>query len=245
MSFTTNETGTAWDGFPKRSVHASSLAAGQKIYRGSIAIMLGGDVYRASSFLSAPLNARLLSAPGADANGGIQAYALRQNVRYSQLTAGANKTLSVDVQYGASTTDVVVQLATDGAGAATSTANAVANAVRAHAEANKLLKIAATGTGLGVTAAFAALLVIQGALLGVSDGTYDNSTGGGAITTPMLFTKGICQLATLSADQPTAAQIDGFVALIDDQTVRATPSPLDITVRLVDVENGQVYVELL
>jgi hypothetical protein len=71
---------------------------------------------------------------------------------------GLSKSLAVSV----SGTDITVSLATNGAGAITSTANQVAAAVLASVEANNLVSVAVEGTGLGVTNAKAKQNLING-----------------------------------------------------------------------------------
>ncbi len=246
MSFATNEMISKWDGFPVRTTHAKSLATGQRVFKGALAFMVGGDVYRASTFSTSPLSSAILTVAGADANGGVMVYATQANVRYNQITGGANKTLGVSVAYGASTVDVTVQLATNGGGTSTSTAADVVGAITGHAVAGKFLKAAATGTGLGFALTLPTLTALKHVcLLGVAEDTYDNLAGVSALALDMRFTKGIVDLAGLASDAPTAAMIDSQVSIVDDITVRATVNPLDMTVRLADVEvDGTLRCEL-
>jgi len=226
------------DGYDERTVHATVLAAGERVWKGAHAFQIAGKVYKAGA-ISTTL---MLTAAGVDANGGIRVWSKQQNVRYSQVTGGANKTLGVDVVFNAATVDVVVQLGTDGAGAATSTANAVASEVRKHALASLLLKIGATGTGATATAAFAVTAVPHVAYLGVAKDTYDNSTSGvdqaGLL---MSFSKCRVLIGGSSTDLPTL--LDSYVAFVDDTTVKATLTPLDFWIRLVEIENGNLFVD--
>lgn len=247
MSFAANEMVEQWDGFPVRTVHARNIAPGQLLYKGTLAMMVDGIAYRASAFNTLPMSGVILTVPGADANGGVLAYAVQANVRYIQITGGANRALGVSVAYTASTVDVTVQLATDAGSASTSTAQAVVNAITGHAVAGKFIKAGYTGTGLGITAALATLTSLKHVcVLGIAEDTYDNSTGLVSLFVNMRFTKGIVTLAGLSGDAPTAAMIDSQVAIVDNITVKATVNPLDLCVRLADVEtDGQLRCSIL
>lgn len=246
MSFATNEMISKWDGFPVRTTHAKTLAAGQRVLKGTLGFMVGGEVYRASTFSTTPLSAAILTIPGADADGGIRLYATQANVRYIQITGGANLKLGVTVGYTASNVEIYVQLATDGAGSSNSNANSVVDAIKAHGVAGKYIKAGVTGTGNGTALALGSLTALKHVcLLGVAEETYDNLAGVSSVALDMRFTKGIVDLAGLASDAPTAAMIDSQVSIVDDITVRATVNPLDMTVRLADVEvDGTLRCEL-
>lgn len=239
MAFLTTEVVTLFDGPPGTSVHVNSLGTGQKVFKGSFPMIVNGTLYRGGPVPSAGL----LAVAGADANGGLNLFSNQANVRYSQITGGANKTLGVSVTFGASVVDVIVQLATDGGGAATSTAQAVMNAVLGNALASKFLKINYTGTGAGVAAAFAASFVPVVTLCGTAMNTYDNAAGVAAISIPMVMQRGTIAVAPLATDPPTAAMIGSQVAFADDISVKATVGPLDLTVTLSDIlPDGTVFV---
>ena len=137
MSFATNEMISSGMVFQSELPTQKPLAAGQRVLKGTLGFMVGGEVYRASTFSTTPLSAAILTVAGADANGGVLVYATQANVRYTQITGGANKTLGVSVAYGASTVDVTVQLATNGGGTSTSTAADVVGAITGHAVAGR------------------------------------------------------------------------------------------------------------
>lgn len=239
MAFLTTEVVTLFDGPPGTSVHANSLGAGQKVFKGSFPMLVNGVVYRGGAVPSAGL----LAVAGADANGGLNVFSHQPNVRYSQITGGANKTLGVSVVFAASTIDIIVQLATDGGGASTSTAAIVMNAVLTHALAAKYLQLNYTGNGTGLAAAFAAALVPVVNLIGISTNTYDNSAGVAALSIPMVMQRGTIAVAPLASDPPTAAMIGSKVAFADDITVKATVGPLDLSVTLSDIlPDGTVFV---
>lgn len=246
MSFATNEMISKWDGFPVRTTHAKTLAAGQRVLKGTLGFMVGGEVYRASTFSTTPLSAAILTIPGADADGGIRLYATQANVRYIQITGGANLKLGVSVSFAPSTVDITVQLATDAGGNSATNAQGVMNAIVGHGIASKYLKVGYTGTGSGIALALASYTALKHVcLLGVAEDTYDNLAGVSSVALDMRFTKGIVDLAGLASDAPTAAMIDSQVSIVDDITVRATVNPLDMTVRLADVEvDGTLRCEL-
>lgn len=232
---TTNEITTVFNSLNAKEVHLYNLGAGQKILKGTIGISVNGVVYVPGSQFS-----QYLSAPGADGNGGLLVWTPQANVRYSQLTGGVNKTLGVSVSYGVNVIDVIVQLATDGAGVSTSTANAVVAAVSAHATAATLVRLLPTGSGNGLASAFAAAAVPVVFIAGVALNTYDNSASPSAINGfDMSFHKGdSIMLATLSSDAPTSAMIGSKMAVIDNITVRATVTFGDLTVLLSDITPG-------
>lgn len=239
MSFTTNEKLSCWLGEAERSVHTQTLAQAQIIYKGALGMLIGGKAYRVS-----PLAPFALLVTGADANGGEYVLTRQAKVRYSQVVNGASAPLLVSVVFGTSVIDVIVQLATDGAGNITSKAHEVADAVRAHSVANQFLLIAPTGTGLGLTTAFAATSVPEIALLGAAEETYDNAAGLTDVTRPMRFYKGKLALEGLAGDIPTSAMIDSPVSLVDDQTIQATLNPFALSVRLVDLKDNRLYCDL-
>lgn len=238
MAFLTNEVISLFDGVPGPSVHQNTLAIGQKVWKGSLPLIVGGKVYRGGPVPSAGL----LAVAGVDGNGGLNLFSNQPNVRYSQL-GGTSQTLGVSVVFNASTVDIVVQLGTNGGATVTSTAANVLNALLAHATASKYLQANYTGTGAGLAAAFTAALVPVVSLAGVAMNTYDNSGGATDLTTSMLFQRAVVAVAPLSTDAPTSAMIGSRVALVDDITVKATVGPLDLTVQLSDIlPDGTVFV---
>ena len=76
-----------------------------------------------------------------------------QGIRVRHVVSGANTPLSVSVAVG--TRDVTVNVATNGGGAATSTAADIETAVNAHVEAQDIVVADAQGVGTSVTAAVA------------------------------------------------------------------------------------------
>jgi hypothetical protein len=239
---TTNEMTTAFQGLEIKEVHLSSIGQSQKILKGTLAISVGGVAYVAGNHTS-----QYLQVPGADANGALLVWTPQANVRYSQITGGINKTLGVSVVYSASFVDVIVQLATDGAGASTSTAQAVVNAIMAHGTASTLVRPIAQGTGLGLASALVAALVPVVFVAGVALNTYDNASVAAVTGISMVFhCGGGIMLAGLSADAPTLAMIGSRMAIVDNITVRATVGFADLTVVLRDITpEGKTFFEIV
>ena len=239
---TTNEMTTVFQGLEIKEVHLYTIGTSQKILKGTLAVSVNGVAYVAGNHTS-----QYLQVPGVDANGALLVWAPQANVRYSQITGGLNKTLGVSVVYSASFIDVIVQLATDGAGVSTSTAQAVVNAIMAHGTASTLVRPIAQGTGLGLASAFVAALVPVVFIAGVALNTYENTTPA-AITFPaMVFHRGGgIMLAGLSADAPTSAMIGSRMAIVDNITVRATVGFADLTVVLRDITpEGKTFFEIV
>jgi hypothetical protein len=80
------------------------------------------------------------------------------NISVAHVVAGNNTAFSIAVTYQAATGNptITVNAATDGGGLSTTTANAAAAAVNAHAEASQFVTAAAGGTGASVITAVAA-----------------------------------------------------------------------------------------
>lgn len=239
---TTNEMTTAFQGLEIKEVHLSSIGTSQKILKGTLAVSVNGVAYVAGNHTS-----QYLQVPGADANGALLVWTPQANVRYSQITGGINRSLGVSVVYSASVIDVIVQLATDGAGVSTSTAQAVVNAIMAHASASYLVRAIAQGTGLGLASAFTAVLMPVVFVAGISLNTYDNASVAAVTGVPMVFHRGGgIMLAGLSADAPTSAMIGSRMAIVDNITVRATVGFADLTVVLRDITpEGKTFFEIV
>lgn len=238
----TNEITNLYQGLGIKELHLSSIGQSQKIYKGTLAIAVNGVAYVAGSH-----TAQYLPVPGADANGALLVWSPQANVRYSQVTGGNNKTLGVSVVTSSTFVDVVVQLATDGAGVSTSTAQAVVGAVMSHGFASYLVRPIAQGTGSGIASAFTAALVPVACVAGVALDTYDNAAVAAVVEMPMVFHRGGgIMLAGLSSDAPSSAMIGSRVAIVDNVTVKATIGFGDLTVILRDImpEQGVAFFEI-
>lgn len=243
MSIAQNELISSWNGLPGRTEHARVLAAGQKVFRGSLAMLFNGKVYSAQQLSTAPMNALILNVPGADVNGGVRLWASQANVTYRQF-GGISQTLKVSVNFLPSTVEIFAQMGTDGAGVVTSTAKEIVTAIQSNSIASKYVHAYFTGTGngLGLVAVPAAVPMVH--LLGVAEETYDNAAGITDLVLGMRFRKGILNLAGFQSDFPTSAMIGSSVSIVDNTTVKATVNALDLTVKLADIDDTFVYCDL-
>lgn len=232
MSAATNEMVVQWKGTAGHSVSQGTLKAGTVLFKGVMAMMIAGVVYNAGDPTSL-----LTAIAGADANGGLKVWARQSNVRL-QIVGGTSKALGVTVSYAnAGYIDVVLQQATDGGGLTTSTAAAAAEALRAHGLARRLIRVAYTGTGAGLTATTTATTVPVLRLLGWSSKTYGDAASVADQAIEMEFKTGIA-LAAPAADAPTRAQLGSHVRVADNITAGSVLGPLDPSAQLVDVDSG-------
>lgn len=228
----------------KLTLTAGLLATGKKIMAGSVAIL--ADTVATPLVSDTQLVALSTTIAGADANGGVVAYAKQQNVRM-QFLGGTSKTFGVSVSFAnAGFVDVLVQLATDNAQAVTSTATDVVNGIRAHALASSLVSVKVTGTGAGLSAVAAATAIKKITVLGFATDTYDNSAGSNPLALTMYFVWMYGNCASKTGDAPTVNQLGGKVLLSDDlPTVGATLDGFSLTGTLVDfAEDGTPFVKI-
>lgn len=225
-----------------RDIYGYSVGPATKLWAGSFAISCNGVYYPAGTFPAASY----LSVPGA-ANGGITIFSSQANVKYAQVTGGNNKTFGVTYVNAGGIINIIVQLATDGGGASTTTAAQVVQGVLANGSASKIVTIAYTGTGAGLAAAIGLTDVPQTILAGQMFQDIDNAAGVSALTIPGGFSvrKGWLRVAGLSTSMPTAANIGTEVAFADDSTVKLSIGPFDITATLVDVyPDGSLFINV-
>lgn len=245
MSFAQNELIGQWEKFPNRTVLSGALAAGQRLFKGSMCAIANGLVYQASDFATGkPLASLPLQVPSAAGVGILGVYSNQENIRYQQVVSGTNTPLSVSVAWlpGNTTIDVVVNLATDGGGVVTSTLATVMNAILAHGIASKLLRVYPFLAGAGISTSLAPTAVPQINLLGIAEDTYDNLAGGSTLFQNMGFTRGIIRLAGLATDVPTQAMVGGDVAIVDNTTVQATVNSSSLTLKLANVTpDGAIF----
>ena len=235
-----------WNGTPSATItqDGAILPAGVVLWKGSFVMLVGNKLYPFEAAMNtAALPTKFTSIAGADANGGFVVYSKQQNVSI-QLVGGVSKTLGVTISYAANTVTVVVQLGTDGGGAVTSTAQAVVDAILAHATASRLIRIGATGTGLGLPVVTAATAVVKVVLLGFSQKTLDNSSGVTDVVGRYQFSTGIGEVQNSATDPIDRTMVGGLVALADNGAVKATLGALTYDVRLIDVSDGLRYVNV-
>lgn len=180
---------------------------------------------------------------GADANGHVFVRALRSGVRMQFVTGGNNRSLAVtSISYG-TTTDIVIQLATDGAAASTSTSAAVAALLRSHAEISKLLRCEASGDGTGLTLAVAMTAVVLVELLGVAQRETNALTAGAdlAIDATVAYEVGYFAPAVETNKAPKSG---GYGYLIDDATVTSDSDGLNFRCPVLVDGNDKVFIDL-
>lgn len=165
-------------------------------------------------------------------NAGIVVTARRKGVKLALIDPSANsKPLLVTVTRSTVYTTVNVQLATSNMGAITSTAADVGAALRQHAEASELLRVAQAGDGSGTMAAVAAADVKAVEVLGVRGDYQIDATGAADLAiapdvTWRMNEPGFGMGFYANATPPVEG---GEAILIDDQTVSATlVSDLDL-----------------
>jgi len=222
------------------------LGATTTINPGDCCMLIDGVAYPAKS--AAALGGLLLTLgstiPGADANGGILLYSNRPATKV-QLLDGTSKSLGLDsVVYGAGELDVKIQLATDGGGAITSNALALAAFINSHALLRGTFGIhaAATGTGLGLSTVAALTAISLVGLAGWSRGAYVNATGA-IVDREMAFDVGVNVMAV--SGTITRAQVPGRVGIVNATQIRPITGLLDLDVLLTNVAaDGTAYVQI-
>lgn len=232
------------DGITSFSRRGFTILAQKKIYKGALAMMVNGKLQPLVS--GTALKAVSLTIAGADANGGLVVYSKQTNVRV-QLLAGNSKTLGVTVSLAnAGIVDVIIQQGTDNAGATTSTASQTVDLIRASALVSKLISVAATGTGAGLTATAGPATAPFITLMGMAMETVDNAASGTDLSYELVCTAGIICCNGKSGDVPTNAMIGSEVVFVDDaKSVASTHDLFSLTGTLIDVEkSGNIYVRV-
>lgn len=230
-------------GGPKsyRRPGAGTLATAKRIYLGALAMAVDGVAQPVVSGASMAALCTLIA--GADANGGVYLSARDGNVRVEFLTGGNNRTFGIIVAYG-STTDISIQLDTDGGGVATTTAKTLCDKLRAHAEANRYLRCKPQGTGASATAAAAIGAVKHICLLGANQQQQlDNSDGVAdlALLPSHCFAVGTYGVLAAANNAPT---VNGEGWLSDDFTVTKVDDPLAFRVPVRHTDKGLYFVDL-
>ena len=80
-------------------------------------------------------------------------------------------------------------------------------------------------------------------LLGVAEATYD-ATGGVDKRFDQVYLRGSFLLDGKAGDLPTAVNVGGLVAIIDNSSVKATVAMNDVTVKLLAIRGNQFECEL-
>lgn len=223
-------------GHPSRRPGLQQLAIGKKLWLGAVAMAVDGIARPVVS--GTDMLALCLKVDGADANGGVYFRARDASVRVI-VSGGTSKTLGVTkVDYGA-TTDVWLQLGTDNAAAVTSTALEACAAIRAHAEANRLLACKHQGTGAGLAGTTSAAAVPHIAMLGVTQQVLDNADGAAVLQLLPSHEFKIGVYGMLGS-----ATVNGIAWILDDQTVTGTDDPIAFRVPVRASDRGLIFCDL-
>ena len=239
-----NEMIIEYQGQPRRTAAARTLAAGKKLFRGAIGMHVAGVAQPLVS--GSALAALLTTVPGAaaGANAGVTFRPLRSNLRVSHAGGTSQSLRVISITYGATYTDIAIGLATDNADAVTTTAAAYVAFWRSHGLLSALSLVKATGDGTGLCATASVTALVFAGVLGWSDGTYDNAAGGSDLAVPMMFHQGCARVAP-GSPAVTSAMLGAQVGLYDDITATAAPGPLDFTAELTNVDSrGAVYARI-
>lgn len=229
-----------YQGYTSRQTRAESFAALKTAWIGSLCMAV--DDVAMPVLAGTALAALCTTIPGADNNGGIILRSTEANVTV-QFAGGLSKTLGVtSITYG-STIAILVQQATDGAGATTNTALEMANLLRGNAEVARLVTCKATGTGAGLTATAAATTIAQIRLLGIPERRIDNSASASPAT---LLPSIVFYMGTWGMDGSTPPLVDGDQAyILDDATVTKTADALNWHAPVMAIDGSIVYIDLL
>lgn len=177
---------------------------------------------------------------GGDANSGLIVSARNANVRVA-LTSGAAESIAVTL---GATEDIAITYNNG-----TSTPNSLLQLIRGHAEANRILRAKATGTGAGT--ALVAVLIANGAvphiaILGVPTVPIDNSAGVGDLTLGPAVAFD-CGTFAANADPSNIPAEGTWASILDDNTYSssvADPLALQVPIRYVNDPRGFVYGDL-
>ena len=185
-----NEMIIEFQGTPRRTAAARTLAAGKKLFRGAIGMHVAGVAQPLVS--GSALAALLTTVPGAaaGANAGVTFRPLRSNLRVSHAGGTSQSLRVISITYGATYTDIAIGLATDNADAVTTTAAAYVAFWRSHGLLSALSLVKATGDGTGLCATASVTALVYAGVLGWADSTYDNAAGGSDLAVPMMFLNG-------------------------------------------------------
>lgn len=218
-------------GFPleQRRPYTGNIAASERIFWTSMSIQVDGVAQRYPASVTA-MKALGLLAAGADANGNLYFTARTLNVRVKVTLAAAEL---ITVVYG-STIDIDIQYNNG-----TSTAASIIQLLRRHAEASRLLRYVAGGTGASSPAALAFTAVPAIEMLGVPSIALNNEVASAQPIGPAVaFDVGYFGAGIDASAPPKVGQI-GYLA--DDNTFTATPDGLALRCRIQKIENGFAY----
>lgn len=182
-----------------------------------------------------------LQVAGADADGGLRIIAKQPSVQF-QIINGAALTIEVSDPGPLRLVSVVCPVAS-------TTANAVAAALRANTDAALLLDVAPTGTGAGFVAAFAAATIPWVRILGLALNAFDSSAWPSGTDEPAdpNATGVSVYVGELGLEiDDTAPPVAGQQCwAIDNQTVTANYAALTLPMPCIEVRDGQAMCRLV
>lgn len=211
------------------------IAAGAKCYLGSISMSVDGLVMPVLSGTAMAAKAKTFA--GGDANSGLIVLSRSTGVRVALISGAAE---SISTTMGGTTIDIGITYNNT-----VSTPNSLANLVRGHAEADRLLRVKATGTGAGTAITAAALAAVPAVLMmGQAPQRLDNSDS----SDPTPLPPSICFPVGpygVQADPSNLPPLNGEAFIVDDNTISSVADPLAFRcpVRYVD-SKGMYYADL-
>jgi len=181
-----------------------------------------------------------LQVVGADANGGLRLIGKQPSVQF-QIANGASLAIEVGDPGPLLLVSVVCPVAS-------TTANALAAALRANADTAQLLDVAPTGTGAGFVAAFDAATIPWVRILGLASNAFDSSAwpaGTDELADPNATGVSVFVGELGLEIDDTAPPVAGQQCwAIDNQTVTANFSALALPLCCVEVRDGQAMCRL-
>lgn len=152
----------------------------------------------------------------------------RQDLKIAYVVAGNNTPLSVAVATVSGITTITVNVATNGGGAATSTASQVKAAVDASMAASALVTDTLDGDGTGVVSAFAATAINTNpahfVALKIGNGTVDFTQ---ALDVQYTLDRGNLDTVKTGEDVPMEVSVDLTFEFFTGDKTDSNPSPVD------------------
>jgi len=172
-----------------------------------------------------------LQIAGADANGGLRAFAKAPNIYFVITTSGTTPVVSVVLPTGAGQPGVAVTCAN------TTTAAEIAQAVMGNAAARELMQIYFTGNGSTAAGQITTTTLPYYRLAGWAKREYDNSADTSndlAVSEVIELDTGKGFMANDTTDAASANDVGGMVSVLDDQTIQRGQHPLTLKAFLFD-----------
>lgn len=164
-----------------------------------------------------------LQIAGGDGNGGLRVIAKRDKISVEQVNGGA---IAISVTPGATLKITITSVV------GTSTANAVVAAIRAHGMVNELIDVVATGTGAGVTAAFAETVAPYVRIYGVAQGAAENTDASNDLTFDVNDKGRVIEGGEFGVEISAAVAPPGINFVLDNQTIQPFYKPLCLPIKV-------------